>query len=1063
MTANRNLAKIGMPRFSDHVPRHRLFKRLDELEPYRITWVCGPPGSGKTVLLASYLWRRQPQALWYRIDAEDTDPGTFVFYLGEALAARSRRAKTRLPRLTPEVLADLPGFMRRFFNDLILRLPAPRTLVLDNFQEGGAQVEELVSHACRAIPEKGRLFILSRVPPGEAFARYQANQVLALVDWEELKLTRDEAHSIASVGSPLPTADVDSAWERSRGWVAGLVLLLAHLRRYGVPSLSAPPDEGPVVVFDYFASVLFASFPKETKQLLSAAALLPQLTADQAAELSELDSAKRILDDLVRRFLFVDREDGPPRAYRLHPLFRQFLLSRTWAAVSAGERKAARLRAARLAERADDFEAAAALYREAEEWTELSRVVVEHAPMLLGQGRSRTLETLIDGIPEAFRTRDPWLSYWRGIAQLPSDPADARTFLEAAYRQFGADGLPGGCFLACAAILETYFFEWSTFAGEDPWIREMESLVRARADLLDTPIGAQVMSAGLALIYREPGHPILNDWGERVSRLLRSTPLGPQYAALGMFAVQLKLWRGRFRETANLLDELNMALQRQDASPISLIGFECWLAMHAWNAADFERAYAAVDRAITIGSDHGVHVLDALAYGQGVYAALSEQALDQARQFLSAMENALLPIRSLDRGFFFHLRFGYRLLSGDIAGARADIDTALAFADDAGAPFLFLLNVVGFAMLLLEDQQPERALAEIERALTFAQHYDARNIVFTALLLKAGALLAIADEPGALETAKSALTIGRENAYDNTTPFWYPKPVAQVCALALEHGIETEYARGLALKRRLAPPSIAIDAWPWPVKVFTLGRFSLALDNRTLPPSRKAQRRALDLLKALIALGGRGVGISNLTDLLWSDAEGPLARGAFDMAVYRLRKLLGREDAILVHDATVSLNPACCWVDVWCLERYLGELDALLRGPGPAPVTELVRCGERIFALFQGEFLERDPQRTWMLATRHRIGGRLRRALTGIGRHLEATGDWEQARRFYESALRRQPLVEEFYRRLIVCHRARGDLAEAVRAYNRCVETLVGALGAQVSAETTALIDETPP
>ena len=1061
MTAHRNLAKIGMPRLRNRIPRQRLFEQLDALQQYRITWVWGPPGSGKTVLVASYLRLRQPRALWYRVDAEDTDPATFVFYLGEALARSPPRTKRRLSKLAPELLMDLPGFIKRFLNELFRRLPAPQTLVLDNFQEGGAPIEDLLSHACAAIPEGSRLFIVSREAPGAKFARYRANQSLGIVEWDEIKLTRAEAHDIADIGPRLPTEDIDAVWQTCRGWVAGLVILLEHVRRHGVGSLSAAPDEGPVVILDYFASVLFAAFPEKTKRVLLAAALLPQFTADQASWLSEVEGAEEILNGLVRRCLFVERDDRRPPNYRLHPLLRQFLLSAGQDTASGEEQRATYLRAARMAESLDDFETAVALYKEAQDWPELGRLTVEHAPMLLTQGRNQTLEATIEHLPYDKRTRDPWLLYWRGIARMPYDPARARTFLESAYEGFVRGGVTQGCFLACAAILETYFFEWSVFSGEDLWIHRMELLTGEHPSLLDPDTESRVLAAGLALIYRAPGHPVLDDWVVRTCRLLRSTPVNPQSGALGMFVLQFKLWRGRFHEAGNFLDDLNMTFAHHELSPTSLIGLECWTAMHAWNTADFDRAYEFVDRAIGTGQTHGVHVLDALVFGQGVYTALSEQALERAQRFLSAMESALLPIRSLDRGFFFHLRFGYRLAAGDLAGAKADIETALVFAEDAGAPFLTLLNVMGLAMLLTEERQPELALVEIERGLQLARAFDARNIVFAALLLKADALLSLRDLDEAAEATRAALTLGRENTYNNTTPFWSPKTTARVCAFALQREIEGEYVAWLIRARRLPPPSFATDAWPWPVRIFTLGRFSLTLDGKALRPGRKAPKRALELLKVLVALGGRGVGSSNITDLLWPDAEGSAARGAFDMALYRLRKLFGREDAILVHDTTVSLNPECCWVDIWSLERHLSEADTLLRAEsGTISESDFSSTVDRILALTHGEFLERDFQQPWMLAPRERIRSRLIRCLMGIGRHFEAAGEWSRAIGFYEQALERQPLAEELYRRLIACHRARGNFAEAVRAYNRCVETLANVLGAQVSGETTALVSD---
>ena len=79
-------AKITRPVPRGTFPRKRLFRLLDEARDLPVTWVSGPPGSGKTTLVSGYLEGRKAPCLWYRIDERDSDPATFFHYPG--LAAR---------------------------------------------------------------------------------------------------------------------------------------------------------------------------------------------------------------------------------------------------------------------------------------------------------------------------------------------------------------------------------------------------------------------------------------------------------------------------------------------------------------------------------------------------------------------------------------------------------------------------------------------------------------------------------------------------------------------------------------------------------------------------------------------------------------------------------------------------------------------------------------------------------------------------------------------------------------------------------------------------------------
>src|SRR5215475_1352288 len=86
------LAKVTRPKLHQVVLRERLFGRLDACRERPIAWIVGPPGAGKTSLVASYVGARKLGGLWYHVDAGDRDLATFFHYLSGAAPARKRDA-----------------------------------------------------------------------------------------------------------------------------------------------------------------------------------------------------------------------------------------------------------------------------------------------------------------------------------------------------------------------------------------------------------------------------------------------------------------------------------------------------------------------------------------------------------------------------------------------------------------------------------------------------------------------------------------------------------------------------------------------------------------------------------------------------------------------------------------------------------------------------------------------------------------------------------------------------------------------------------------------------------
>jgi LuxR family maltose regulon positive regulatory protein len=268
--------------------------------------------------------------------------------------------------------------------------------------------------------------------------------------------------------------------------------------------------------------------------------------------------------------------------------------------------------------------------------------------------------------------------------------------------------------------------------------------------------------------------------------------------------------------------------------------------------------------------------------------------------------------------------------------------------------------------------------------------------------------------------------------------------VVRLCTLALQVGIELEYVQDLIRKRGLLPDLSAPvpHRWPYPVKVYALGDFALVVDDQPVTFRRKAQRKPLELLKILIAWGGRNIEQARIADVLWPDADGDAAQRSLATTLHRLRRLLSHEQAVYLRDGRLSLDERYCRVDAWSLERQMEQVLTRVRESSEtATPVHLASLTNAILCAYRGPFLGQDPE-SWTLQARNRLRDRYLKCLDEVGAYWEARGDWTAARTCYERSLDVEPTWEGGYRGLMRCHAGMGQTDDVERVYHRCMQAL---------------------
>jgi DNA-binding SARP family transcriptional activator len=298
------------------------------------------------------------------------------------------------------------------------------------------------------------------------------------------------------------------------------------------------------------------------------------------------------------------------------------------------------------------------------------------------------------------------------------------------------------------------------------------------------------------------------------------------------------------------------------------------------------------------------------------------------------------------------------------------------------------------------------------------------------------------------------MKIGHEKGFVNLY-MWMPGVMESISAKALDAGIEVSYVQDLIRRNSLLPEDVPheIENWPWPLKIFTLGRFEIVKDGKPILFSGKVQQKPFSLLKAVIALGGRNVSELKINDVLWPEADGDAAHTSFSTTLYRLRQLLGYENSVHVQEGKITLDSRCCWVDAWAFERLLTQADVLYNKGKPEKAVELMH---KAISMYHGHFLEEQP---WAISLREHLRNRFIQSIKKLGRYRENLGQWEQAISCYQKGLEVDDLAEEFYQRLMICYSHLNSRSQVFNVYKRCNKTISAILGIEPSPETRSIYE----
>jgi LuxR family maltose regulon positive regulatory protein len=381
--------------------RAPLFERLEAAGRGSVTLVCAPAGSGKSVLLRSWIDHANlgDHTGWVSVERDERDAQRFWRSVIDELRG-TVGANAFMDRLTPTPSFDGVTVVDRVVAALG-SLEVPVVLVIDDLHElrsaeALAQLKLLLSRRPRLL----RVVLASRHDPQLGLHRERLTGDLTELRAVDLAFSLEETRLLLRA-SEITLSDERLAvlHARTEGWAAGLRLAAISLAGHPEPERFVAEFSGSDrTVAEYLLAEVLERQPDEVRRLLLCTSVLPRVSGALADHLVGGHGSERILHALERANAFVVATDAGRSWFRYHQLFADLLrleLRRTQPELIPQLHDAA---ASWYADHGYVVEAVRHA-QATENWQYAAQLLGEHALSLALDGRWATVDALLAAFP----------------------------------------------------------------------------------------------------------------------------------------------------------------------------------------------------------------------------------------------------------------------------------------------------------------------------------------------------------------------------------------------------------------------------------------------------------------------------------------------------------------------------------------------------------------------------------------------------------------------------------------------------------------------------------------
>ncbi|NNE66085.1 MAG: tetratricopeptide repeat protein [Pyrinomonadaceae bacterium] len=1064
--------KLLPPRsVSDYLPRPRLTSRLESNLSSPITLVAAEAGCGKTTLISEFLREQDTETVWYQLDHTDADPFAFLGYLtegisgirpgfGESVFSYLEESKDEFLK-TPELGVDL------LLNEIFEHFEQPFIVVLDDYHHIGTDtiVHRLVDRLLQYSSDILRLIVTTRDIPPLAIMKHRSRSSALVISRDDLLFTNQEVKDLfkESLGVELDEDEIEEYSERTQGWVTALQLV----RQVAEQELDIG-DDGERIdlheilqksekdIFDYFAEEVLERESEETKEILLDLSLLDSMPLEICSRVFPDKRCASVLPELVQKNVFVTSvgEGESDEEYRMHPLFRDFLLRRLRSEIGREAIAKERLRIAEHFLGSNAWQKALPYLLDAEEFTNAAEVISEKGEELLDQGKITTFNIYTDRIPTESLKKFP-----RSLLHMAEAKRHQGEFEESKeILSLAVDSLE----------------KEKDKTGQGEAIYSLASLARRQGDIevafeyldrAETFVNQESETFMKCANTRGLCYAAQGDWAKSEQQFRLALELAESFSNdrfMRIAAHNLAIptgFRGEFSEALRWLRRMF----RDESKPLpqEAYGYLNVGRMHLYRG-EFEDALQNLTKSLDLCRAYNMkpirgEILEALGHyyrDTGEYQKAVEHFEGSRKAYDDAGVNRFRQEVEEEYAIYYQKR-------RDLNKAQALLEKLLEERQKLNYEFGIKRVELGLAEIKLEKGETKGLVKDLQLLLSYHKEHNFNYEEAQNSLLLARVLKNVGKRKEMFLHLQRALDLTARFDYEywlktqlqKNPEFFSDEDIMELLPVDLRE-LEPEPRHAVEVN----VPDSGADALPIAdLTVKLLGSVEIYRD-KTTPFASDAwtTRRARDIFACIASNKNKRVEKDVLIDMFWAEDDLKAIEKNFHPTISHIRKALNsnqsfKQNFIVFRDGSYQLNPDFSYsIDTDIFEN---AIESARKAERKGDNQSYRKHAEEACSLYRGEFMS-GVYDDWAEELRIYYAEQYSRIVSSLAELAFQDEDWQEAQKHARDVLRHDPYREDMHRIVMQALSSSGSVAAVQRHFDTLENLLEKELGVEPAPET---------